>query len=402
MNVNLCQIVDARYKYITIFYHIFLVFFMLISCLILISCGLTKLSEPLIWNIDNLDKVKKDERLQSTYQDILKNADMYCNIVPFVVTNKKKSFHTDKHYYCSISIYYWPDSLHPGKYVRRDGYKNPELKEYDLYLLSNMSKCLKYLSVAYYLSNNEKYRNAFVKQLKAWFVDKDTYMYPSFRYAQVIPGQNDNRGNGSCLIETYDFNDVIESIRLVNQVKVLDGELIKGLQKWFRTFIMNIGVDYGNYARNVKNNIGLAYDVTRMNMYLFVGDENKAAKLFRQFTNKWLYRHILENGCQPLELKRASGFSYSVYNLTHILDFCFMAQYWNVDYYKLHQERIDMAFSFLEDYKISNQSLRQKNTREWERQLRNFYNQEMRRNRLRNHESKTLSLINTSIGELLQ
>ncbi len=402
MNVNLCQIVDARYKYITVFYHIFLVFFMLISCLILISCGLTKLSEPLIWNIDNLDKVKKDERLQSTYQDILKNADMYCNIVPFVVTNKKKSFHTDKHYYCSISIYYWPDSLHPGKYVRRDGYKNPELKEYDLYLLSNMSKCLKYLSVAYYLSNNEKYRNAFVKQLKAWFVDKDTYMYPSFRYAQVIPGQNDNRGNGSCLIETYDFNDVIESIRLVNQVKVLDGELIKGLQKWFRTFIMNVGVDYGNYARNVKNNIGLAYDVTLMNEYLFIGNYFKAKKLANNFPNKWLYTHIAADGSQPLEMKRSSGFSYSVYNLSHILDYCFLSQSLMIDNYKKNKELIDKAFNYLDNYANGSEAF--KHQPNWDESVSKFKCLKSRRLRLLqpdiyiNHRTDKI----ISINELLQ
>ena len=387
--------------------HTIIVSSLLIFLLSNFSCSAygypSSISKPILWNVDNLDRLKEDTIGSIDFvKQICSICDKYATETPINVTSKRKSFTSDKHYYCSISIYYWPDSLNPKRYVRRDGYKNPETKDYDLQRLSEFVQRCRYLSVAYYLTNNERYYNAFMRQIKAWFIDKETYMYPSFRYSQVVPGADNNTGRASGLIETYEFNDVLESLRLVHTVKPIDHAVLSELQSWFLKLISSIDIDYGKSIGQQKNNIGLAYDVTRMNMYLFVGDENKAAKLFRQFTKKWLYRHILENGCQPLELKRASGFSYSVYNLTHILDFCFMAQYWNVDYYKLHQERIDMAFSFLEDYKISNQSLRQKNTREWERQLRNFYNQEMRRNRLRNHESKTLSLINTSIGELLQ
>lgn len=352
------------------------------SCL---AHGVTEQSKPLMWNIGKINELKNDTlQYYDIYQNIIKTSNEYVQRSPIVITSKKKSFVSDKHYYCSLSIYYWPDTINPSKYVRRDGYKNPEYKEYDLQRLSEFARRCQYLSIAYYLTHDDKYYEAYIEQIKAWFIYKDTNMYPSFRYSQVIPGLDNNKGRSSGLIESYEFNNVLESLRLVQVVKQIDSQVLSELKRWFLLFINSIEDDYGHSVGKLNNNIGLAYDVTLINMYLFSGEIAKARKLYLQFADKWLYKHIEEDGSQPLELKRASGFSYSVYNLTHILDFCFIAHYWKVDFYKTHQERIDMAFSFLEQYEKINKTNSKNQTTEWNNEEKKFLNQKLRRERLRN------------------
>lgn len=310
-----------------------------------------KNDRPLVWDMTQLDKMRMNLGKSNAAKNILKTADSLCGMQPVAVTDKKKlTFEPDKHYFCSLGRYWWPDSLHPGQYVQRDGVVNPEIKEYDNARMTELVSRCKTLSRAFYISGERKYYDAFVRQLRVWFLDKETYMYPTFEYAQIVPGKNDNRGRCWGMISAYGFNTLIESIRLVNGVERIDRRTMKGVKKWFLAFADDSEKRFGKELRKGNNNIGLAYDVTMANMYLFAGKTKKAKAIVDGFMALRLEQQIMADGSQPAELKRTKAFSYSVYNLTHVVDFCYLARYWYPDYYKEHGARVDKAFEFLGRY----------------------------------------------------
>lgn len=297
----------------------------------------------------------KNDRNSEYVQEVIRQADIYCLESPVVVTNKNKTFAPDNHYYCSLSCYWWPDPQNPGHYINRDGYVNPERDQYDRNKLTVLADRCQVLGKAFYLTQNDKYYHVFIRQLKAWFIDEATFMYPNFAYSQVVPGQRNNKGKSSGTIDAYPFNTVIESIRLVNSVKRIDNKTLSSLQSWFYNFAEWASQEYGKIMLNANNNVSLAYDVSLVNMYLFSGNDEKAKIIADSFASRRINNQIEEDGKQPAELKRTKAFSYSLYNLTHIIDFCLLARYWDEDYYEHNGKRVDAAISFL-DYYINNKN----------------------------------------------
>ena len=175
-------------------------------------------------------------------------------------------------------------------------------------------------------------------------------MYPSLEYIQIVPGHNYNKGRFSGFIETYQLNDVIESIRLVNTVKSIDNGVLSTIQKWFLDYVtwMEEG-DYGKRLREAQNNIGLAYDVTLVNVYLFCGYEDRAKRIVDAFADSRINTQILETGEQPAELIRTKAATYSLYNLIHIIDLCLISRYWYPDFYRENSQRLDSAFVFIKN-----------------------------------------------------
>lgn len=323
-----------------------------IGLLLFFSCDAkVRNDRPLVWDMSRLEQMRADGGASKEARKILKVADWLCEAQPVTVTDKKKlTFEPNKHYFCCIGPYWWPDSLNTGKFINKDGIVNPESKQYDNVRLNEVVTRCQTLSEAFYISGERKYYDAFVRQLWVWFIDKKTYMYPTFEYAQVVPGQHNNKGRSTGLISAYGMNTLIESIRLVNGVKRIDRRAMKGLQQWFEAFADDSEDRYGIMFRGVKNNISLAYDVTMANMYLFAGKEKRAKEIVDEFAVLRIEEQLLEDGSQPSELKRTKAFTYSIFNLTHIVDMCYLARYWYPDYYQEHRERIDKAFEFLGQY----------------------------------------------------
>lgn len=306
-----------------------------------------------------LEQMKKDYPHNADANNIVILADQYCDSLPIViVTDRYLNFSPNEHYYSSMSPYIWPDPVNKGKYVVIDGKANPDSKYYDSGKLLEVATRCERLSKAYYFTRDKRYYNAFIKQLCVWFIDSETYMCPNFEYAQVIPGRNNDKGTSTGMIDAYFFNTIIESIRLVDGEKIIKRRIKKDLQKWFMDFADWSEQTHGVYMREKDNhNIGVAYDVTIANMYLFAGRPEKAKPIVDGFAERRILKQIKEDGTQPMELQRPNAFEYSIYNLTHLLDFCYLAQYWDRNYYSNYGERIDKALSFLQMYVDSPESL---------------------------------------------
>ena len=300
---------------------------------------------PLIWDMSDLEKLKLQQNDRS---EIIRKADDFCRKEPLTVVSKQKTFAPNLHFYCSVGPYWWPDDF--GNYYPKDGIVNPESYLFDSSILSELAERCTYLSKAFFITENNEYYDTFVTQLKSWFVEKETYMMPNFEYAQVIPGKNNNKGRSTGMIDAYYFNTVIESIRLVGYVKKIDRRTLRTVKKWFKSFVEWSETTYGNVMKEGIQNISIAYDVTMTNMLLFSG-KNKLAKAYvNSFAERRLFVQIKEDGSQPEELKRTKAFFYSLYNLSHMLDFCYLAIYFDKDFYLKYGERINQAFIYLEQF----------------------------------------------------
>lgn len=352
-------------------------------CLVMTGFSFFKETEkenrnPLVWDMRELNQQKEKVLKSKSTTDLLYTADKTIRKVPVSVVDKKKTFAPNKHFYCSIGSYWWPDSLSQNNYVNRDGQTNPESSQYDILSLKKLSSRCSILSKAFFITSERQYYDSFVQQLRAWFIDKDTYMYPNFEYAQVIPGQNGNKGRSTGMIDAYDFNTIIESIRLVNSVKAIDRRTMKALQSWFSDFAEWADDSYGMFYKKIDKNTSLAFDVTLANMYLFAGNEKRAKEIVDDFAALRIERQILDDGSQPSELKRTKSFSYSIFNLTHIIDMCYLARYWYSNYYLEHRERIDKAFEFLGQYVENPEKFPYQQITSWE-ECKKSYNTQLER-----------------------
>ncbi len=362
---------------------LFVLFFIIV---VLIPCQTIAQQQlsPLVWDMTELNLMKTNYANDKTVKTIVKSANKYCFEDPIVVTDAVLTFAPDNHYYCSVGPYWWPDSLQNGKYIQKDGMVNPDSKLYANGKLNELAKRCESLGKAFYFTEKKEYYDAFYNQIKAWFVNKDTFMYPNFEYSQVVPGINNNQGRSTGFIGAYAFNTVIESIRLVNEVKKIDRETLKHVRNWFMEFAKWAEKgDYGERLRSSKNNIGLAYDVTLVNMYLFAKNTERAKEIADGFALRRINVQIKEDGSQPEELKRTKAFSYSLSNLTHIIDFCYLVRYWYPNYYLEHRNLIDKSFEFLQNHVDNHESFPYKQITSWGKCKRDFALQHKRLLRLR-------------------
>lgn len=322
------------------------------ALLILIGTSISYVvAQPLIWNLDRLDVVRDNPTAYPIYSRCVSTAGGYASADPVVITDKTKSFAPNSHYYCSIATYWWPDSTNTNKYIRKDGYVNPETNEFDYKRLKELVKRTRCLSIAYYWTGDIKYHEAFQKQLIAWFIDESTYMYPNMDYTQVRIGYNNNRGYGAGLVEAYFFVDVLESLRLVQAIKPIDVNIYNGVKDWFSLFLKwlqnsNMSIN----LRKTQNNIPLMTDVLMVYLADFCEDKQLGKEIVKNFASYRLAMQIKEDGSQPAELKRSCAFTYSISNLTHIVDFCIMMESIGVEFYKENKIIINSAFGYLYQY----------------------------------------------------
>ena len=145
----------------------------------------------------------------------------------------------DKHDYLSQARYYWPDPTKPdGKpYIRRDGESNPELNKLDRNRLGDMASHVTTLSLAYYLSNDEKYAKKATEQIRVWFLDKKTKMNPNLNYAQMVPGLDGERGRSLGVLDAYSFVEMLDGVQLLEGSNAFTEKDSKKLKAWFSVLL---------------------------------------------------------------------------------------------------------------------------------------------------------------------
>lgn len=262
----------------------------------------------------------------------------------------------NRHDYVSMGPYWWPDPSKPEglPYIRKDGQRNPEVQNLDRYKLDDLVKNVCALSYAFYFSEEEKYADQAVKNLRMWFVDERTKMNPNLEYGQMIPGRNGGKGRAEGIIDTYCFVELTNCINLLSPSKSLTEKDSDAIRQWFSDYLdWLITSDIGKDECSAKNNHGLAYDVQITAYALFTERNNIARKTINEFAEKRLFTQIEPDGSQPLELARTIALHYSIFNIEHALDMCFLAQSYNIDLFRstsLDGRSLTKAIEFVKIY----------------------------------------------------
>lgn len=324
--------------------------------------------KPSIYNMDNLEELRQKGIEDPAVARFIRRVRKIANEAPLTVVGKEHSYSSNPHDYCSIAGYSWADENKlNGPYVTKDGVLNPELEKYDRPKLNELANRCKFLSVAYYITEDTVFFEAIEKNLKAWFLDSVSYMTPNFEFAQVVKGKNDNKGQAYGLVDMVQFTPILESVLLVNSVTEMDKTFISDLQTWFSSFLSWVlNSHQWQQVKLSNNNITSGCYVAIVEMTRFTGNTTINRRAAREYTRRIINKQILPDGRQPAELKRTIGFGYSVGNLRHIVDFALIMENSGTRYYKRNQRRIDAAFEYLFQYVDNHEDFPYQQIKPWE------------------------------------
>lgn len=268
----------------------------------------------------------------------------------------------DVHDYISMGPYWWPDPSKPDglPYIRKDGQRNPEVDKYDRYKLGRFINSINALSYAYFFTGDKKYATKAIDFLSVWFLDESTKMNPNLNFGQIIPGRDNNNGRAEGLIETYGFIEMLDCINLLIEANAIPSEKVEKIKKWYSDFLnwmltSPIGLD----EKSSKNNHGIAYDAQITAYALFAGREDIARTYINNFAADRLYKQIEADGRQPQELSRTLAMHYSLFNIQHMLDMCYLADRLKISLFTAASDdgrSIKKAIAFLVPYLGKSQS----------------------------------------------
>lgn len=335
-------------------------------------------SQPRIWNIQSIDNAKSLN--SEAAKSLIREADKQLTATIVTVMDKPMTPPSgDKHDYMSMGRYWWPNPKTPDglPYIRKDGVVNSEIDKLDRNPLSKFTRSVYTLSIAYYLTNDNKYAAKAVENLRIWFINKETKMNPNMNFGQTIPGRNEGKGRGEGVLDTYSFAEMLDGVELLKSSKKLTSKDSQALNEWFSTYLnWMLTSEIGQEENDAKNNHGVAFDIQVTRYALFVGKEDIARKFINDFPEKRLFKQIEPNGAQPLELARTTAFGYSVFNLTHFIDMATMAKSLNIDIYNATSadgRSITKAIEFLLPYLDKPQTdFPYQQIRDWEKVQKEF------------------------------
>lgn len=346
--------------------------------LLMIATAVVLQAQPLIWNKESLKNARTDRT--AAVELLLNEANMELSKAIVTVVDKLMVPPSgNKHDYMSMGRYWWPnpDTEDGLPYIRKDGITNPEIERLDRIPLARMTEGVKLLSLAYYITGDEKYADKAVENLRRWFLDKKTRMNPHLNFGQTVPGRNNGMGRGFGIIDTYSFVEMLEGVELLKSSKKFTKKDRKGLHDWFSAYLnWLLTSPIGNEQFAAVNNHGTAFDAQVVRFALFVGEENIARKFIAEFPARRLFTQIEPNGSQPHELARTTAFGYSVFNLHHIIDMCYMAKKMGVDIFNATSpdgRSITKALEFLMPFAgISVEEFPYQQIRDWDKVQQHF------------------------------
>lgn len=290
-----------------------------IVCLAICIRSVAQLPNTLVMDANRLLALKKQHQQQplKIVADLRNEADSLLNMKPFSVMDKAFTpVSGNKHDYMSQAPYFWYDSTKPNglPYMRKDGVRNPEIyKITDRTYLGRLENATRILSLAWYLTGEEKYAQKSALLLRTWFLAEATKMNPHLEYGQAIPGINTGRGIG--IIETVALITIADAASLLEGSTAWTKNDHESLKQWYADYLNWLLISkYGMDEHKAKNNHGTWYYAQSIDFALFTGNKVKAKELIEESKNR-LDSQLTKEGKQPLELDRTNGLGYSTMNL---------------------------------------------------------------------------------------
>ena len=274
-----------------------------------------------------------DVSLKPVLDRLLDDANNALTVRPPSVMDKHRTPPSgDKHDYISQAPYYWRDTNSPdGRYIRRDGERNPESRiESDAGRLGGVCADVHTLALAYYFTGNENYAKHAVNMVWVWFLDPATRMNPNLNFGQGIPGQTTGRAAG--LIGARGLVQLVDGLQLLSGSKAWTSQDREQMVAWVNDYLTWLTTSkIGLGESNATNNHGTWYDTQAVALALYVGKTNLAKQILENARQKRIAGSIEPDGREPRELQRTSSFGYSMFNLRALEDLASLCQNLGID-----------------------------------------------------------------------
>jgi hypothetical protein len=274
-----------------------------------------------------------DASLKPALNQLLAAADRQLARKPASVMDKKQIPPSgDKHDYISQAPYFWRDTNSPdGKYIRRDGERNPEAAaDSDAGHFGSVCSGAHSLALAFYFSGDEKYAAKAAEIIRVWFLNPETRMNPNLKYGQGIPGEVEGRPTG--LIGARGLADLVDAIGLLAGSKSWTTNDQQRMTAWAGDYFQWLTTSkIGQGEDAAFNNHGTFYDVQAVSLALFLGNTNFAREKLLQAREKRIADQIEPDGKMPRELGRTLSFNYSLFNLQAEMELAALGQNAGVD-----------------------------------------------------------------------
>jgi len=262
------------------------------------------------------------------------------------------------HDFYSEGDYWWPDPAHPGgPYVRRDGETNPDNFVDHRHAMVRLARLVGVLASGYRLTGDERYVDALVAHVQAWFVDPTTAMHPNLQYGQAITGRVTGRGIG--IIDTVQLVEVAQALWVVQGSSAVPAATLAGARRWFAAYVQWLtSHPYGRAERDEPNNHGSCWLLQVAAFALLAGPaaglagdglvDDCRARFARLLTTQQA-----ADGSFPLELARTKPYGYSIFNADGMAALGVLLSTRGHDLWQRSGavgERLHRAFGFLHPY----------------------------------------------------
>ncbi len=308
------------------------------------------------WNASSLDRVKEQVQKKvpyyaAAYEKLLQDADSALSAGPFSVMDKTRTPSSgDKHDFSTMAGYAWPDEKDPAAPWRsKDGIVNParEGEEWDYTRWDKFTEAVEALSLAYFLSDEEKYAARACLLLRVWFLDSKTKMNPNVSYSGIKPNSGEKP---SSVISVWKLVRVLECTRLLSNSSSWKKEDQVGMNAWVASFLEWLEGDGSKEAR-YQNNRGIWHDAQCAYYALYLGKLDFAKQVVER--SKKRHETIEKDGSLPEELRRTKSFNYSSLALNGWMCLASVGERTGVDLWHYENSKggsIQKAMDFLAPY----------------------------------------------------
>jgi hypothetical protein len=254
---------------------------------------------------------------------VLELADAFLKEQPVTVTAAQSPRSSGGlHDFFSEGDYWWPNPENPdGPYIQKDGMTNPDNFVAHRHAMIRLDVGVGALVSAYRVTGDQKYADAAIKHMKAWFVDDATKMNPHLLYAQALKGITPGRGIG--IIDTVHLIEVARSAQVLEKAGALKGDDLAGIKKWFADYLTWMTTHKnGLEEMNAKNNHGTCWAMQVAAFAAFVNDQEKLEFCRKRFKEVLLPNQLADDGSFPQELRRTKPYGYSLFNADAMATVC--------------------------------------------------------------------------------
>ncbi len=272
------------------------------------------------------------DSIQMKLKEVYKKADKML-LEPDVAVTQKSSeaaayVNGDMHAYCSLSKYFWPDSLDATKpWIRKDGKTNEAgVIKFDSRRMYKMADRVWNFTLAWWFSGKQEYAQAAVSQLRVWYINEATKMNPDMDFAQFVPNDPKlGRGAYYGIIEANSYPNVLNAVAMLETSKFWNKDDDAALKSWIGKFSVWLQQsENGKKESQMTNNHGVYYDILLSSCLLYIGEKQQAYDVLSQVPTLRMATQIEPDGSMPKELDRANPWGYTGMNLRGFVNLCIL------------------------------------------------------------------------------